>query len=332
MPRFVWTEYNRTKIIQHGSFATLYKGTPIGDDRRLPEKAVAIKIATRLDSPDRNNSPDVEASFLRSLAHPYTIPLLDTIPGPGGVPALVLEYCPTDLFSLLQFRNDDRLPIRTYLKQLLTGVAHFHAHDTVHCDLKPENLLINPKGILKICDFGFAETVGSKSPFKGTFEFLAPEYIWDETVPHSPPTDIWSVGCIFYQLLTQKPLPFASWSGQENRIRYALESIFFFLDPFPVQPSGVEPYPPDLMTSPRKFQFFSPLKQGSWKKKMQDYNVSSTAINLLSQFWEICPNQRISAKTALTHPFFGKEILLSSQPKKGCRRPPKPNGSTQGEQ
>ena len=316
--RFVWNEYKRTKIIQRGSFATIYKATRFGT--RSP---VAIKIATRLDLADdhHNNSPDVEASFLRALAHPNTIPLIDTIPSPQGAPALVLEYCPTDLFSLI-IRDNTRLPIRTYLKQLLTGVAYFHAHNTVHCDLKPENILINPKGILKICDFGFAETISSNSPFKGTLEFLAPEYIWDETTPHSPPTDIWSVGCIFYMLLTQKSLPFATvtqtkrLSGQEKRVRYALESILFFLDPFPVQPAGVKPYPPDLMVVPRKFNFFSPrsparpgaerpsAEDRSWKKKMQKHNdISSTAIDLLSQFWEICPSQRVSAQTALTHPF-----------------------------
>ena len=193
--RFVWNEYKRRKIIQRGSFATIYKATRFGTSPQKPD-VVAIKIAT----PGCNNSPEVEASFLRTLAHPNTIPLLDTIPGPQGVPALVLEYCPTDLFSLL-IRDDNRLPIRIYLKQLLTGVAHFQAHNTVHCDLKPENILINPKGILKICDFGFAETISSNSPFKGTLEFLAPEYIWDATIPHSPSTEIWSVGCIFLLFL-----------------------------------------------------------------------------------------------------------------------------------
>ena len=305
--RFVWNKYKRMKIIQHGSFSTIYKATPFGTQN--PE-AVAIKIATQITGPhDSNNPPDVEAAFLRTLAHPHIIPLLDTIPGPQGLPALVLEYCPTDLFSLLT-RDDSRLPICRYLKQLLTGVAHFHTHNTVHCDLKPENILINRNGVLKICDFGFAEPISSNPNFKGTLEFISPEYIWDETLPHSPTTDIWSVGCIFYMLLTQKPLPFATTfqtdhlSNQKKKTRYALERILFFLDPFPVQPLGVKAYPSDLMSRPRKFKFFPPQSLPSWKHKLSEQGVSSSAIDLLSQFWEICPSRRISAKTALMHPFF----------------------------
>ena len=181
LSRFVWRDYKRIKILQHGSFATIYKATRFGTST-----PVAVKIATELN--DRhNNSPEEEAAFLRSLAHPHTVALLDTVPGPAGALALVLEYCPTDLFSLLT-RTETPLPVRHYLKQLLKGVAHFHAHNTVHCDLKPENVLIAQTGDLKICDFGFAETIGIGKPaFKGTIEFLSPEYIWDAAVRHSPP-------------------------------------------------------------------------------------------------------------------------------------------------
>ena len=310
-PRFVWTEYKRRKIIQRGSFATIYKATRLGTSAQKPD-VVAIKIATPLKKGARspNNSPEVEASFLRALAHPHTIPLLDTIPDPRGAPALVLEYCPTDLFALLA-RRSGRLPVRSYLKQLLTGVAHFHAHNTVHCDLKPENILINRKGVLKICDFGFAEVISSNTLFKGTREYLAPEYVWDETLSHSPSTDIWSVGCIFYMLLTQESLPFASLtqtnllSDKKDKLRYTLESIFIFLDPFPVQPAGIKPYPADLMVRPRAFKFFPPRSQKqAWKHKLTGRGVSSRAIDLLAQFWDICPRRRIVATKALTHSFF----------------------------
>lgn len=301
--RFIWRDYKRTKIIQHGSFSTIYKAIRVGTST-----PVAVKIATEVIDP-HNNSPEVEAAFLRTLAHPHTIALLDTVPGPRGAVALVLEYCPTDLFSLL-IRTDTPVRARHYLEQLLKGVAHFHAHNTVHCDLKPENILITQTGVLKICDFGFAETMGIGKPaFKGTIEFLSPEYIWDDAVPHSPQTDMWSVGCIFYMLLTQYPLPFATniklkhFSKKQIRVRYALESILVFLDPFPVQPSGVQPYPPDLMAWPRKFQFFSRCPE-SWTQILLDRGTDAAAVDLLSKFWEFCPNQRISAQNALKHPYF----------------------------
>jgi serine/threonine protein kinase len=300
--RFVWRDYKRKKIIQYGSFATIYKATRFGTTT-----PVAVKITTELAS-RHNNSPEEEAAFLRNLAHPNTISLLDTVPGPRGALALVLEYCPTDLFSRL-VQTDSPLPVRHYLTQLLKGVAHFHAHNTVHCDLKPENVLIAQTGDLKICDFGFAETIGVKnSGFKGTIEFVAPEYIWDDAAPHSPSTDMWSVGCIFYMLLTQTALPFATesklkrFSEKETRVRYALESILVFLDPFPVQPSGIKLYPPELMTRRRKFQFFD-RRPESWTQILLGRSVDAAAVDLLSKFWEFCPKQRISAQNALKHPY-----------------------------
>ena len=126
--RFVWQDYKRIKIIQHGSFATIYKAVRFGSST-----PVAVKISTGLNDPT-NNPPEEEASFLRALAHPYTIPLLDTVPGPHGALALVLEYCPADLFSLLA-TSEPPIPTRRYLEQILKGVAYFHAHNTVHCDL-----------------------------------------------------------------------------------------------------------------------------------------------------------------------------------------------------
>jgi serine/threonine protein kinase len=301
--RFVWRDYKRTKIIQHGSFATIYEAIRFGTST-----PVAIKISTVLNDLD-NNTPEEEASFLRALAHPHTIALLDTVPGPRGDLALVLEYCPTDLFSLL-VNSEGPLPTRRYLKQLLKGVAHFHAHNTVHCDLKPENILVAQTGDLKICDFGFAETIGTgKSTFKGTIEFLAPEYIWDDAAPHSPPTDMWSVGCIFYMLLTRRSLPFATevklkrFSTKQTRVRYALERILVFLDPFPVQPSRIKPYPPELVAPHRKFKFFV-QRPKSWVQILLDRGVDASAVDLLSKFWEFCPSQRISAQNALNHPFF----------------------------
>ncbi len=307
--RDVWRHYKCLEIIQHGSFATLYKAMPRKGEGggAVP---VAIKIATDKDEKEERNNPlEKEAEFLRTLVHPHTVPLVETVESPRGTLALVLEYCPTDLFSLLG-PSEKPLPVRAYLAQILTAVAFFHARDIVHCDLKPENILINPKGVLKICDFGFAENTGSPPRFKGTLEYLSPEYVWDDTLPHSPSTDMWSIGCIFYMLLTQQALPFASLaktdllSDYSDKIRYSLESVLVFLDPFPVQPSGIKPYPSDLQTRPRRFKFFPKRQRSSWKTGLVIRGVSPHAIDLLSQFWELCPGRRVDAQTALTHPFF----------------------------
>ncbi len=87
LSRFVWRDYKRTKIIQHGSFATIYKATRFGTST-----PVAVKITTELN--DRhNNSPEEEAAFLRSLAHPHTVTAVFAAAGEAHLDRLPVPAC-----------------------------------------------------------------------------------------------------------------------------------------------------------------------------------------------------------------------------------------------
>lgn len=123
---------------------------------------------------------------------------------------IVMEYMDRDLKSLMQ---DMKRPfkiaeVKLLMKQLISAVAHLHNNWILHRDLKTSNLLIN-KGILKVGDFGLAREFGS--PLKHytskvvTLWYRAPELLL-QTGKYSTPIDIWSIGCIFGELLTMKPL------------------------------------------------------------------------------------------------------------------------------
>ena len=125
---------------------------------------------------------------------------------------LALEFLEHDLKSILEDMPEPFLAseIKTLLLQLASGVSYLHSHWILHRDLKTSNLLLNNRGQLKIADFGMARYVGDPPPPKltqlvVTLWYRAPELLLGAT-RYGQAIDMWSVGCIFGELLTREPL------------------------------------------------------------------------------------------------------------------------------
>lgn len=124
---------------------------------------------------------------------------------------LVFEYLDQDLKKYLDVCDNGLEPaiVKSFLFQLLTGVAFCHHHRVLHRDLKPQNLLINREGELKLADFGLARAFGI--PVKSythevvTLWYRAPDVLLGSK-NYSTPVDIWSIGCIFAEMVTGVPL------------------------------------------------------------------------------------------------------------------------------
>ena len=121
-----------------------------------------------------------------------------------------------ETYQLIHYYQYDRLPrlnfigeVKTLMLQLLRGVHHLHDNWILHRDLKTSNLLLSHKGILKIGDFGLARDYGSPlkpyTPIVVTLWYRSPELLLGEKL-YSTAVDMWSVGCIFGELLLHKPL------------------------------------------------------------------------------------------------------------------------------
>ena len=124
---------------------------------------------------------------------------------------MVMDYYDHDLKSCMEMAKQpfSTSEVKQLMMQLLTAVDHMHNKWYIHRDLKTSNILYSNTGILCICDFGLARRYGSPiAPYTNevvTLWYRAPELLLGSKV-YSTPLDIFSVGCIFAEILTGQPL------------------------------------------------------------------------------------------------------------------------------
>jgi cyclin-dependent kinase len=189
------------------------------------------------------------------------------------------------------------LPIlKSFLYQLLTGVAYCHHHRVLHRDLKPPNLLINREGQLKLADFGLARAFGipvrSYTHEVVTLWYRAPDVLLGSR-KYSTPVDIWSVGCICAEMANGRPL--VAGTSEEDQ----LDRIFRLLGTPSVQdfPGIVEL--PEF--SPDRFPPYPPPRGGLASLVP---TLDPLGVDLLNRMLQYDPARRITAQAALDHQFF----------------------------
>jgi len=194
-------------MIGEGTYGVVYKAK----DTESGEIYALKKI--RLESEDEGipSTAIREISLLKELQHPNIVRLVNVLHTDKKL-TLVFEYLDQDLKRLLDTCGPQGLSsdqVKSYLYQLLNGTAKCHKHKILHRDLKPQNLLINREGTLKLADFGLARAFGI--PVKNfthevvTLWYRAPDILMGSKY-YSTSVDIWSVGCIFAELVNRRPL------------------------------------------------------------------------------------------------------------------------------
>jgi eukaryotic-like serine/threonine-protein kinase len=183
---------------------------------RLMDRVVALKVL----QPDGAISKNVVSRFFREmkivglLDHPHVVRAIDADVH-DGCPFIVMEYLEgSDLEHVLARRwplNPDT--VVTYMAQAARGLAHAHEKGVIHRDIKPTNLFLLNTGIVKVLDLGFGELVGLTAQagnifdtdagiVVGTTDFMSPEQVMDQEIDAR--TDLFSLGCTMYRLLTAK--------------------------------------------------------------------------------------------------------------------------------
>nr|XP_046260752.1 striated muscle preferentially expressed protein kinase [Scatophagus argus] len=163
-----------------------------------------------------------EYDILKSLHHDRIMALHEAYVTPRYL-VLISEYCSGKelLFSLIdrfRYSEDD---VVTYIVQILQGLDYLHNRRILHLDIKPENIIVTYMNVIKIIDFGSAQTYNPLflkqfSPPIGTLEFMSPEMLKGDVV--GPPADIWSVGVLTFIMLSGRS-PFTEIDPQETEAR-----------------------------------------------------------------------------------------------------------------
>ncbi|XP_074703758.1 cyclin-dependent kinase 3-like isoform X1 [Strix aluco] len=283
--------FHKVEKIGEGTYGVVYKAR-----NKHTGQLVALK-KIRLDSGTEGvpSTAIREISLLKELKHPNIVRLLDVIHGQKKL-YLVFEYLNQDLKKYLDSSQTGEIPlslVKNYLFQLLQGVSFCHSQGVIHRDLKPQNLLINEAGTIKLADFGLARTFGV--PLRTythevvTLWYRAPEILLGCRY-YSTAVDIWSIGCIFAEMVTRRALfPGDSEIDQLFRIFRTLGT------PTEVTWPGVTQLPDYKGTFPR------------WtRKEMEEIvpNLDRDGRDLLVQLLLYDPSRRITAKAALDHKYF----------------------------
>ncbi|XP_062047999.1 serine/threonine-protein kinase 36 isoform X2 [Lepus europaeus] len=196
-------KYHVLEMIGEGSFGRVYKGR-----KKYSAQVVALKFIPKLGRSEKElKNLQREMEIMRGLRHPNIVHMLDSFETDKEV-VVVTDYAEGELFQILE--DDGKLPedqVQAIAAQLVSALYYLHSHRILHRDMKPQNILLAKGGGIKLCDFGFARAMSTNTmvltSIKGTPLYMSPELV--EERPYDHTADLWSVGCILYELAVGTP-------------------------------------------------------------------------------------------------------------------------------
>ncbi|CAN1253577.1 Mitogen-activated protein kinase homolog NTF4 [Linum perenne] len=318
------------RFIQYNIFGNIFEVTakykppimPIGKgaygivcsalNSETAEHVAIKKIANAFDNKIDAKRTLREIKLLRHMDHEnltvQVVAIRDIIPPPQrdsfNDVYIAYELMDTDLHQII--RSNQGLSeehCQYFLYQILRGLKYIHSANVLHRDLKPSNLLLNANCDLKICDFGLAR-VTSETDFMTEYVvtrwYRAPELLLNSS-DYTAAIDVWSVGCIFMELMDRKPL----FPGRDHvhQLRLLMELIG--------TPSEAELG--FLNENAKRYIRQLPLyRRQSFTEKFP--TVHPSAIDLVKKMLTFDPRQRITVEDALAHPYLNSLHDISDEP------------------
>merc|ERR1711934_425921 len=283
--------YEKLEKIGEGTYGVVYKAK----DKESGEIVALKKVRMGNEDEGVPSTALREIALLKEIQHPNTVGLLDVESSESKL-YLIFEFCDSDLKKYMNNIRGNLTAklVKELMFQMVMGITYCHMHRLIHRDLKPQNILVDKKGVLKLADFGLARAftipIETLTHEVVTLWYRAPEILLGGK-HYSVGVDIWSIGCIFAELVTKQPL-FPGDSEIDELYR-----IF------------------RVCGTPNETNWPSVSKLPDWKPTFPQWKrVDLTAsvvptlepagVELLDQMLTYEPSQRISGKAALTHSYF----------------------------
>ncbi|KAK7271812.1 hypothetical protein RJT34_28020 [Clitoria ternatea] len=285
--------FQKLEKIGQGTYSSVFRAREVETGKMFALKKV------RFDNfqPESIRFMAREITILRRLDHPNIMKLEGIITSRlSNSIYLVFEYMEHDLAGLVSRPEVvfSESQIKCYMRQLLSGLEHCHIHGIMHRDIKVSNILLNNEGVLKIGDFGLANTISTnnKHPLTSrvvTLWYRPPELLMGST-NYGVSVDLWSVGCVFAELFLGKPILKGRTEVEQ------LHKIFKLCGS-----------PPDEFWKKSKLPHATMFKpqasyESSLRERCADFPI--TAVNLLETLLSIDPNNRGTASSALISEYF----------------------------
>ncbi|CAA7397528.1 unnamed protein product [Spirodela intermedia] len=272
------------------------------------EQVAIKKIANAFDNKIDAKRTLREIKLLRHMDHENVVAIRDIIPPPARETFndvyIAYELMDTDLHQII--RSNQALSeehCQYFLYQILRGLKYIHSAKVLHRDLKPSNLLLNANCDLKICDFGLARTTSETdfmTEYVVTRWYRAPELLLNSS-EYTAAIDVWSVGCIFMELMERKPL----FPGRDHvhQLRLLMELI------------GT-PNENDLgCVNENARRYLRQLPHHARQSFPEKFpRVHRAAIDLVERMLTFDPRQRITVEEALAHPYLATLHDISDEP------------------
>jgi len=323
--KHVLRKYEVAQKLGKGAYGIVWKA----HDKKTKEVVALKKIFDAFQNATDAQRTYREVIFLQQMGnHENIVQLQNVLKADNDLDIyLIFEYMETDLHAVIRANILEEIHKQYIMYQSFKALMYMHSAELVHRDMKPSNLLLNSECLMKVADFGLARSLLDDSKdddvkppvmtdYVATRWYRAPEILLGSN-KYGKAVDLWSLGCIFGEMLGGKPVfPGTSTLNQIEKIGEmigapttddirALQSTFTLemLDamPFPMGDEG-----PDGKRAMKAFDKASPPEPGhgggnEWSALFS--KASPEAIDLLSKLMQYDPAQRITAKGGLTHEY-----------------------------
>ncbi|KAJ7954972.1 Mitogen-activated protein kinase [Quillaja saponaria] len=304
------SRYRIEEVIGKGSYGVVCSAY----DTHTGEKVAIKKINDIFEHVSDATRILREIKLLRLLRHPDIVEIKHILLPPSRREFkdiyVVFELMESDLHQVIK-ANDDLTPehYQFFLYQLLRGMKYIHTANVFHRDLKPKNILANADCKLKICDFGLARVAFNDTPtaifwtdYVATRWYRAPELCGSFFSKYTPAIDIWSIGCIFSELLTGKPL-------------FPGKNVVHQLDIMTDLLGTPSPEAIARIRNEKARRYLSSMRRKKPIPFSQKFpNADPLALRLLERMLAFEPKDRPTAEEALADPYFKGLAKVEREP------------------